>query len=127
MVGHVCGTVVLATCPGGGTGGDSTGIHLFLGGMGALPFVGAIADIADAILYAVEADPGGAALSVASAVPIVGDIGNVAKLGRVGATAIREADEAVDVVRIASGGASVARRNRLAACGPPWRGSRPLT
>ena len=58
-------------------------VHGVLDVAGFIPVVGAVADVANAVIYAAEGDWGNAALSVVSAIPAFGDgIGAVTKGGK---------------------------------------------
>ena len=58
-------------------------VHGVLDVAGFIPVVGAVADVANAVIYAAEGDWGNAALSAVSAIPGVGDaVGAVGKGGK---------------------------------------------
>ena len=63
------------------TEGGGLDLHTVLDVLGVIPLVGAAADAANGLLYAAEGDWGNAALSAASAVPLLGDAAAAAKLG----------------------------------------------
>jgi hypothetical protein len=66
-------------------GGEVSGrkkAHLALAGMGMVPGVGNVADIADAALYGLEGDKLGALMSLASAVPLAGLAVGAGKFGK---------------------------------------------
>lgn len=66
---------------------------------GFIPVVGAVADIANAGLYAAEGDYANAALSAAAAVPGVGDAAAAVKLANRGVQAVRAANRAAHTTR----------------------------
>jgi hypothetical protein len=55
--------------------------HEVLDGLGLIPVIGEIADVANGIWYAVEGEWGYAGISFIAVVPVVGDAGKVAKYG----------------------------------------------
>ena len=73
---------------GGGLGGF---VHGALDVAGFVPGVGAVADVANAGLYAAEGNKGEAAFALAAAVPIAGDAAKGAKLAYKGAKAADDA------------------------------------
>jgi hypothetical protein len=89
--------------------------HGVLDVAGFIPGVGAVADIANAGLYAAEGDYANAALSAAAAVPGIGDAAAAAKL----------ANRGVQAVRAANRGARATERATSAARAIPPRPSRP--
>ena len=58
--------------------GVSDIVHGVLDVAGFIPVVGAVADVANAAIYAAEGDWGNAALSAVSAIPVVGDAAGAA-------------------------------------------------
>lgn len=71
-------------------------VHGVLDVAGFIPVVGAVADVANAAIYAAEGDWGNAALSLVSAVPGVGDaVGAVGKGGKLLLKGMKLAEDAV--------------------------------
>ena len=89
--------------------------HGVLDVAGFIPVVGAVADVANAGLYAAEGDYANAALSAAAAVPGIGDAAAAAKL----------ANRGVRAVQAANRGARATERATSAARAIPPRPSRP--
>jgi YD repeat-containing protein len=58
--------------------------HEVLDGLGLIPVIGEIADVANGIWYAVEGEWGYAGISFIAVVPVVGDAGKAAKYGHKG-------------------------------------------
>jgi RHS repeat-associated protein len=75
---------------GGGLGGF---VHGALDAAGFAPGVGAVADVANAGLYAAEGKKSEAAFSLAAAVPVAGDIAAGGKLAYKGAKAVSKGDK----------------------------------
>ncbi len=88
------------------------GSHIVLDVAGFIPVVGIFADVASGALYAAEGDYTNAAISVAAAIPIVGDaaaaargankIAGAANAARSTNNAVNTADSGIDTVRSAS-------------------------
>jgi len=98
--GPTCGTVAMARCPTGRGSGDTGGLHLVLGGLGAIPIVGIAFDAADAFVSALEGDIVGVGLSLGAMVPFAGDaLFNGAKVARAGVKALKGADEGLATAR----------------------------
>jgi hypothetical protein len=65
--------------------------HEVLDGLGLIPVIGEIADVANGIWYAVEGEWGYAGISFIAVVPVVGDAGKAAKYGHKAHTAAQRA------------------------------------
>ena len=75
--------------------------HTLLDGAGMIPGLGAFADGANAVWYAVEGDWTNAGLSAMGAIPIAGDAATAARLANRATDAVRVADNSTDVARSA--------------------------
>jgi hypothetical protein len=92
--------------------------HGVLDVAGFVPGVGAVADLANAGLYAAEGDYGNAALSAAAAVPGIGDAAAAAKLATRGVRAVQAANRGARATeRVASAARAIPSRPHLSS--PP--------
>ncbi|WP_404790450.1 S8 family serine peptidase [Altericista sp. CCNU0014] len=85
--------------------------HGILDVAGFIPVVGAVADVANAGLYAAEGDYANAALSAAAAVPGVGDAAAAVKLANRGVQAVQAANRGTRTTRSATARAIPSRRS----------------
>ncbi len=93
--------------------GTDWSYHDLLDAAGFIPVVGELADVANAIGYALEGDWVNAGISAAGAIPVVGD---VAKAGRVGKKVVQELVEKVRAREADSAGAPEGMGGIIRAC-----------